>query len=134
MAAPARPAIVNEGGLLRYQSLDNVDRTLYNNLQAQYQRTAFLAVIERELTLPTGEGKYSQAQFVRVLMSKQILRMVTLLPPSGTNDKIIGPRNGRTKAHDTDHSQLQGPHYRPYPRYSLCHQRYSLDRQFFHQI
>jgi hypothetical protein len=68
MAAPVRPAIVNEGGSLRYQSLDNVDQTLYDNLPTQYQRTAFLAVMERELTLPTGEGKYSQEQSVRVLM------------------------------------------------------------------
>jgi hypothetical protein len=69
MAAPARPAIVNEGGLLRYQSLDNVDRTLYNNMQIQYQRTAFLAAIERELSLDAAESEYVQVQFVRVLMS-----------------------------------------------------------------
>jgi hypothetical protein len=70
MVAPARPAIVNQGGSLKYQSLDNVDQTLYDTLPTQYQRNAFLAVIERELTLPTGESKYSQARSVRVLMSK----------------------------------------------------------------
>jgi hypothetical protein len=67
MAAPARPVVVNEGDVLRYQSLDSTDQALYNNLQFQYERTAFLVAVEEELGRITQRGKCSQAQGVKVL-------------------------------------------------------------------
>jgi hypothetical protein len=67
MAAPARPAVINEGALLRYQSLDNIDQALYNNLQFQYERTAFLVAVDEELGRITRGGKYLQTQSVQIL-------------------------------------------------------------------
>jgi hypothetical protein len=61
MAVPARPSVIIEGGLLRYQSLDNVDQTLYDGLPTQYQRTAFLVAVQDELGRITSGGTYCRA-------------------------------------------------------------------------
>jgi hypothetical protein len=61
MAAPARPSVIVEGGLLRYQSLDNFDQTLYDGLPTQYQRTAFLVAVQDELSRIASGGTYCGA-------------------------------------------------------------------------
>jgi hypothetical protein len=61
MAAPSRPSVIIEGGLLRYQSLDNVDQTLYDDLQTQYQRAAFLVAVQDELGRIASGGTYCGA-------------------------------------------------------------------------
>ncbi|KAH9869802.1 hypothetical protein IAQ61_007015 [Plenodomus lingam] len=45
MAAPNRPNVVQQGGATVYESLDEVDENLYNQIQRVYQRAAFLDVI-----------------------------------------------------------------------------------------
>jgi hypothetical protein len=47
MAAPARPNITIDvaNNVTVYQSLDNTDETIFNNLQVQYERAAFIDVI-----------------------------------------------------------------------------------------
>jgi hypothetical protein len=47
MTAPARPRVITDlpNGVTRYQSLDDIDETIYNSLVYQYEKAAFIDMI-----------------------------------------------------------------------------------------
>lgn len=59
MVAPARPAfnISADRRTITYQSLDNTDEALYNSLQFQYERNAFLDAIQTRLNAIAAESE-----------------------------------------------------------------------------
>jgi hypothetical protein len=47
MTAPARPRVITDllNGVTRYQSLDDIDETIYNSLAYQYEKAALIDMI-----------------------------------------------------------------------------------------